>query len=51
MLRNYVMAALRDLVRNRTYAVINVLGMALGFAAALVIALYVRDKIKLVSHA
>jgi len=44
MLRSYWMAALRDLSRNRAYALINVCGLALGFAAAIVIALYVRDE-------
>src|SRR5262249_11789068 len=44
MLRNYVITALRNLVRNRLYAAINIIGLAVGFAAALLIALYVRDE-------
>ena len=44
MLRNYLAAALRNLWRNRAYASINVLGLAVGFAAAILIALYVRDE-------
>jgi putative ABC transport system permease protein len=44
VLRNYLAAALRNLWRNRAYASINVLGLAVGFAAAILIALYVRDE-------
>ena len=44
MLRNYVAAALQNLVRNRAYAAINLLGLALGYTAAILIALYVRDE-------
>jgi putative ABC transport system permease protein len=44
MLRNYLAAAIRNLFRNRAYAVINIFGLALGFSAAILIALYVRDE-------
>lgn len=44
MWRNYLAAAARNLVRNRAYAALNVFGLALSFAAALLIALYVRDE-------
>lgn len=45
MFRNYLAAALRNLARDRLYAAITVIGLALGFAAALVIALFVRDEL------
>jgi putative ABC transport system permease protein len=41
---NYLAAALRNLLRNRTHAAINLFGLALGFAAALLIVLFVRDE-------
>src|SRR3569832_2018942 len=41
---NYLAAALRNLLRNGVYAIINILGLALGFAAVILIALYVRDE-------
>ncbi|MFL6600905.1 MAG: ABC transporter permease [Steroidobacteraceae bacterium] len=44
MLRNYLAAALRNLFRNGAYAIINIFGLALGFAAIILIALYVRDE-------
>ena len=37
-------AALRNLLRNGVYAIINILGLALGFAAVILIALFVRDE-------
>jgi putative ABC transport system permease protein len=40
--RNYFAAALRNLMRNRAVATINIAGLAIAFAAALLIALYVR---------
>jgi len=44
MLRNYAITALRNLVRNKLYAAINIVGLAVSFAAALLIALFVRDE-------
>ena len=45
MFRNYLAAALRNLVRNRLYAGVTIFGLAVGFAAALLIGLYVRDEL------
>jgi putative ABC transport system permease protein len=42
MFRNYLAAALRNLTRNKLVSVINVVGLAIGFAAALLIGLYLR---------
>ena len=44
MLRNYLAAALRNLARNRLYAGITIAGLAVGFAAAMLIGLFVRDE-------
>jgi len=44
MLRNYFITALRNLMRNRLYTFIHVLGLTIGFAAALLIGLFVRDE-------
>jgi putative ABC transport system permease protein len=44
MFRNYLMAALRNLARSRLYAAINIVGLAVGLCAALLIALFVRDE-------
>lgn len=45
MLRHYLIAALRNLARNKLYSTINVVGLAVGFAAATLIALFVRDEL------
>jgi putative ABC transport system permease protein len=42
MWRNYLTVGLRALTRNRTYAFINVFGLALGLAACLLLLVYVR---------
>jgi putative ABC transport system permease protein len=42
MWRNYLTVGLRALSKNRTYAFINIFGLALGLAACLLILLYVR---------
>ena len=42
MFRNYIAAALRNLTRNKLVSLINIAGLAIGFAAALLIALYLR---------
>src|ERR1700753_4007842 len=44
MLRNYLAAAVRNLFRNGAYASINILGLALGFASVILIALFVREE-------
>jgi putative ABC transport system permease protein len=44
VLKNCFAAALRNLLRNRLHAAINLFGLALGFAAALLIVLFVRDE-------
>ena len=42
MLHNYLIVGLRALTKNKTYAFINIFGLALGLAAAVMILLYVR---------
>ena len=44
MLRNYLAAAFGNLGRNWLYAGVTVLGLAISFAAAILIGLYVRDE-------
>ncbi|HLA63204.1 MAG TPA: ABC transporter permease, partial [Rhodothermales bacterium] len=45
MLRNYLVVAIRSLRRSRGYAVINVLGLAVGIAGALLVGLFVRNEL------
>uniref|UniRef100_UPI0040473937 FtsX-like permease family protein n=2 Tax=Roseivirga sp. TaxID=1964215 RepID=UPI0040473937 len=37
MLKNYIVTAFRNIIRNKSYAIINVFGLALGISAALVL--------------
>jgi putative ABC transport system permease protein len=44
MFRNYLAAALRNLARNRLYGAISILGLAVAFTAAILIAQFVRNE-------
>jgi putative ABC transport system permease protein len=45
MLGNYLSAAWRNAIRDRVHAIINVLGLSVGLAAAILIGLYVRNEL------
>lgn len=42
MLKSYLMVALRNLKKNSTYSFLNILGLAVGMTAFILISLYVR---------
>ncbi len=42
MWRNYITVAFRALAKNRTYSLINLLGLAIGMAACLLILVFIR---------
>ena len=45
MLSNYLKIAFRNLRRHKTFGVINIVGLAVGLAGFLLIALYVKDEL------
>jgi putative ABC transport system permease protein len=45
MFENYLTTAVRNIVRNKLYAFINIGGLALGLAACVLILLFVRDEL------
>ena len=45
MFSSYVSTAIGNLLRNKLHAAINLLGLALGLATAILIGLYVRDEL------
>src|ERR1700722_9696584 len=45
MLGNYLVMAWRQLRRNRLYSLINMTGLAVGMATALLIGLWIRDEL------
>ncbi|HEY5462164.1 MAG TPA: ABC transporter permease [Hanamia sp.] len=45
MFKNYFKIAFRNLSRNKVYSIINIAGLALGLACAMLIILYVKDEV------
>ncbi|MBT1701934.1 ABC transporter permease [Chryseosolibacter indicus] len=44
MLRNYIIIALRLLVKNKVFSLINILGLSTGIACCILITLYIQDE-------
>jgi ABC-type antimicrobial peptide transport system permease subunit len=44
MIKNYFKIALRNIKRNSTYSILNISGMAIGMASAILILLWVQDE-------
>src|SRR3954453_3494573 len=45
MFKNYFKTAFRNLARHKTYAFINIAGLSIGLACAMLIILYVKDEV------
>ncbi|HKU63737.1 MAG TPA: ABC transporter permease [Rhizomicrobium sp.] len=45
MFRNYLVTALRNIARHKLYSFINIAGLAVGLACAMLIILFVRDEL------
>lgn len=45
MFKNYVIISLRNIIRNRLFATINILGISVGMACFILIALWVQDEL------
>jgi putative ABC transport system permease protein len=45
MFRNYLVTALRAMARHKLYSFINIAGLAVGLACAILIMLFVRDEL------
>lgn len=50
MFQNYLQVALRNLIANKLYSFINIIGLAVGLAACVMIALFVRDELSYDKH-
>jgi putative ABC transport system permease protein len=44
MIRNFIITALRNITRNKFYAILNILGLSVGIAAFIFILLFIRDE-------
>ena len=45
MFKNYLTIAFRNMMRNKGYSLINILGLAVGIACSVVILIYVGDEL------
>lgn len=50
MIKNYIKVALRNLWRNKTYSIINILGLTAGTVCCLYILLYVKEQYGFDNH-
>ncbi|WP_266204652.1 ABC transporter permease [Pontibacter kalidii] len=50
MLQNYLKIAVRNLLRNKVYSAINIVGLAIGVASCILIYLFVQDELSYESH-
>lgn len=50
MLKNYFLIALRSMMRNKVYSLINILGLSIGVACCLLLALYIQEEFKVDKH-
>ena len=50
MLKNYFKVAFRNLNRNRVYAFINILGLALGLTITILVFMFVKDEMSFDKH-
>lgn len=50
MLKNYIKVAFRNLEKNRAYAAINILGLAMGLMVSILVFLYVIDETSYEKH-
>ena len=50
MLKNYIAIAINNLLKNKLYSAINIIGLAIGLAACILITLYVQDELSYDKH-
>ena len=50
MLGNFIKIALRGMMRNKTYTLINISGLSIGVACCLMLALYIEDELSYDKH-
>jgi putative ABC transport system permease protein len=50
MLKNYFTIALRHLLKNKTFSLINILGLSTGIACCLLLTLYIQDEFSFEKH-
>ena len=46
MFRNYLAVAVRNILRNKLFSFVNILGLAFGMSSALLIFLWINDELR-----
>ncbi len=46
MIRNYIKIALRNLIKSKTFSIINITGMTMGLASFFIISIFIWDELK-----
>lgn len=50
MIKNYVKVSWRNLLKNKSFSIINIIGLAIGLASFILITLYVSDELSFDRH-
>ena len=50
MIKNYLLIAFRNALRNKAYTLINLLGLAIGITSSIMILLFVLDEVSYDRH-
>jgi putative ABC transport system permease protein len=50
MIKSYLLTAYRNILKNKFYSILNIIGPAIGIACAILILLYVRDELTFDRH-
>ena len=45
MITNYIKTAYRNLIKNKTYSIINILGLSIGLACSIMVLLYLKNEL------
>jgi len=45
MIKNYLLSLYRNIIRNKFYSILNIVGLSVGIAAAIFILLYIQDEL------
>src|SRR5688572_1069728 len=50
MIRNFIKIAVRSMLRNKAYSIINIAGLSVGIACCLLLALFIQDQLRYDKH-
>jgi putative ABC transport system permease protein len=50
MLKNYFITALRNIIKNKFYSILNIMGLAIGIVCSILILLFVREEVTYDKH-